>query len=602
MFAFTIIWTGQLVSLLGTAMTAFALIIWVWQITGEATALALMAFFQFAPLLLMIPIAGALVDRWNRKLTMMLSDLAAGLGTIAILLLFLTGVLEIWHLYAIGIFIGTFGAFQWPAYSAAVTMMVDKKHYARASGMMGMTHSISGIFGPPLAAVLLVFIGIAGILVIDIITFSFAVGVLLFAHIPQPPPADDLRKDVLGVLKDSLYGFRYILDRRPLLNLQLTFFTFNLVATFGMIVMNPMILARTGSNEIVLGSVQSAAGVGGAIGGILLAVWGGPKRKINGLLGGMVAAGIIFGIGLGIGRDMFVWMIAVFLAMITIPTLNGSSQSIWQSKVPANKQGRVFAARAVIAQMASVFAMLLVGPLADQVFEPAMMPSGALAEQFGWLVGTGPGSGMALMMLISGLFCSIVALIAFGIPSIRDVEKLIPDHDMCTASENEEISVVQGGAVKIRKKVDGDFNSMFEIAKNLPEWFDEGGLKTMQTELKTHGGFAAFFEGALVGFVTFDTVTKEIAKISWMGVRKELHRKGIGSKLLRSLEEYLIHLGYGILEVDTVAESVDYEPYEFTRNFYYKHEFKKHRVDKDFYGQPNNKHDRLVLRKHLKIN
>jgi ribosomal protein S18 acetylase RimI-like enzyme len=163
------------------------------------------------------------------------------------------------------------------------------------------------------------------------------------------------------------------------------------------------------------------------------------------------------------------------------------------------------------------------------------------------------------------------------------------------------IMVVVIEKVKIRKKVDEDFNSMFEIAKGLPEWFDEGGLKTMQTELKTHGGFAAFFEGALVGFVTFDIVTKEIAKISWMGVRKELHRKGTGSKLLQSLEEHLINLGYGILEVDTVAESVDYEPYEFTRNFYYKHEFKKHRVDRDFYGELNNKHDRLVLRKHLRI-
>lgn len=163
------------------------------------------------------------------------------------------------------------------------------------------------------------------------------------------------------------------------------------------------------------------------------------------------------------------------------------------------------------------------------------------------------------------------------------------------------IMVVVIEKVKIRKKVDEDFNSMFEIAKGLPEWFDEGGLKTMQTELKTHGGFAAYLEGTLVGFVTFNAAAEGIAKISWMGVRKELHRRGIGTRLLQSLDEYLIDLGFGILEVDTVAESVDYEPYEFTRNFYYKHKFKKHRVDKDFYGEPNNKHDRLVLRKHLRI-
>lgn len=155
--------------------------------------------------------------------------------------------------------------------------------------------------------------------------------------------------------------------------------------------------------------------------------------------------------------------------------------------------------------------------------------------------------------------------------------------------------------VKIRKKVDEDFNFMFEIAKNLPEWFDEGGLKTMQTELKTHLGFVAILDGVLVGFVTFDVVAERIAKISWIAVEKDLHRKGVGTKLLQSLEEYLINLGYGILEVDTVAESVDYKPYEFTRNFYYKNKFGTYRVDKDFYGSQSDKHDRLVLRKHLRV-
>lgn len=429
MVTFTAVWAGQLVSMLGSAMTQFGLIIWAWQMTGQATALALVAFFNFAPLMIMLPIAGALVDRWDRKKAMILSDLAAGIGTVVILLLFSSGLLEIWHLYIIGVFVGTFGAFQFPAYSAAVTTMVEKKHYARASGMLAMAGSVAAIFGPPLAAVCLVFIGLSGILTIDIITFVFAISVLLFVHIPRPKIAGDIGKGIRGIFKDAGYGFRYIYNRKPLFGLQMTFFMFNLVSTFGMVIFAPMVLARTGSDELVLGSVQSMMGIGGLVGGILLAVWGGPKRKINGLLGGMIFIGVFWGIGFGIGRTSIIWMVTAFLGMLIIPTLNGSSQAIWQSKIPPNKQGRVFAARGVIAQAASAFSMVLVGPLADLYFEPAMMPEGSLVDIFGSWVGTGPGAGMGLMVLISGIISTFVALIAYSFKNIRDVESIVPDAD-----------------------------------------------------------------------------------------------------------------------------------------------------------------------------
>jgi len=429
MATFSLIWVGQLVSVLGSAMTQFAPMIWVWEETGQATALALMGFFTFLPMMLMLPIAGSLVDRWNKKLAMMMGDLAAGLGTIAILLLYNSGSLEIWHLYVIGIFIGALGSFQWPAYSSAITLMVEKKDYARASGLVGLVGSISGIFGPPLAAVFLVMLGIDGILMIDIVTFSFAIGILLLVKIPQPPPADDLQKGIKGVFKDAGYGFKFIFKRKPLFGLQMTFFVFNLVSTFGMVVLNPMILATTGSDKIVLASVQSVLAVGAVAGGILLAIWGGPKKKINGLLGGMIIIALLFGIGFGIGRTPIIWMIFGFSAMMLLPTLNGSSQAIWQSKVPANKQGRVFAARGVIAQGAGAVAMIIVGPLADFYFEPAMAVRGCLAPTFGWLIGTGPGAGMSLMIFISSMISMFVAIIAFNIKTIRNVERLVPDAD-----------------------------------------------------------------------------------------------------------------------------------------------------------------------------
>jgi MFS family permease len=208
MTAFTLIWLGQVASLLGTRMTQFGLSIWAWQKTGQATSLALVAFFNLAPQVILSPVAGALVDRWNRKLVMMLSDLAAGLCTIAILILYLSGVLEIWHLYIAGAITGVFQSFQFPAYSAAVTLMLSKEDYARADGMLALAQSIPDIGAPILAGILLGVIGIGGIIAIDIATFVLALTILLFMTIPQPPLSESGREGAGSLLSESLYGFR----------------------------------------------------------------------------------------------------------------------------------------------------------------------------------------------------------------------------------------------------------------------------------------------------------------------------------------------------------------------------------------------------------
>lgn len=425
MSTFTVIWSGQVVSLLGTSMTGFALLFWVWIETHSATAAVLMGFFQFVPLLIMTPVAGALVDRWDRRKAMILSDLIAGLGSVAILLLYTAGVLEVWNLYVIGLFVGAFGAFQWPAFSAAITMLVDKKDYARADGMMGLAGSFSMILGPPLAAVLLVMIDISGILMVDIVTFSYAVGVLILIRIPQPPPTEE--KEVKSIWKDSVFGFRYILGRRPFFLLTLTFFMYNLLSTFGVMVFAPMVLARTNDSEIILGGVMSVLGIAGLIGGIVLAVWGGPKRRINGLLGGMMIS-VVGGIAV-LPLNPYMWALGAFAVMFLMPTVTGCSQAIWQSKVPPQLQGRVFGARRFIAQISSVFGFLLVGPLADHVFEPAMMPGGGLADVLGGVVPPGPGAGMALIIFISFTLCTVVSVVAYMSRNIRNIEDLIPDFE-----------------------------------------------------------------------------------------------------------------------------------------------------------------------------
>lgn len=428
MRAFVIIWLGQLVSMMGTGMTRFALTIWAWQITGSATALALVGVFSFAPIVLFSPIAGALVDRWPRKLVLMASDLAAGLSTIVVLILYSTGNLEIWHLYVAGAFAGIFESFQFPAYSAAVSTMLTKENYTRASGMIGMAEAASGIAAPALAGLLLVAIGISGVMIIDIVTFVFAIGVLFFVHIPEAKRSAAGEEGRGSLWTESLYGFRYIFRRPSLLGLQLVFFGVNLTSTIGMILAAPLILARTGDNSVILGTVQSAFGVGGLVGGILLSTWGGPKRRVHGVLLGMIGSGLLGVTGLGLARALPFWMAAAFAETFFVQFLNASNQAIWQAKVDPDVQGRVFAVRRLIAQIAAPLAMFLGGFLADRIFEPAMQPGGGWANAFGWLVGTGPGAGMGLLLVISGMLTALVALSGYLIPAIRNAETILPDH------------------------------------------------------------------------------------------------------------------------------------------------------------------------------
>ncbi len=442
MVGFTVVWLGQVISLMGSAMTQFALTIWIYQETGQATSLALMIFFGLGPTVLLGPVAGALVDRWNRKLVMMLSDLAAGLTTIAILILVSIDGLELWHLYLLNALAGAFQAFQFPAYSAAITMMVDKKHYARTSGMQMLARSASGVAAPILSAALLGFIGLEGIMLIDIVTFLAAIGALLVVPIPQPKASEAGAISQRSLLRDTLYGFRYIIERPSLLGLQMNFFFGNLMGAFSIPLVAPMILARTGSDQVALGTVQSAFAAGGVVGSLLISTWGGPKRKIHGVLISLVLASLLGRGVLGLGQGIAIWAIGAFCTMFFIPIMNGSSQAIWQSKVPPDVQGRVFAVRLLLAQFTFPVGAVIAAPIADHLFEPAMMSGGSLAPIFGGITGTGPGAGMSLIVLGTAVIGTFVALAGYAFPAVRNAESILPDHELVADREAGETELV----------------------------------------------------------------------------------------------------------------------------------------------------------------
>lgn len=434
MFAFTVVWLGQIISVLASSMSQFALTIFMYEKTQSATALGLMQVFFITPFLLISPIAGVMVDRYNRKLMMMVSDFAAGLATLSILAVLYFDVWQFWHMYAASIIFGLGMAFQWPAYSAAISTMVPKEQLGRANGMMSLIEAGPGVIAPILAGALLPIIKLTGILFFDVATFILAIGALLIVHVPQPVRTEEGAKASGGMLKEAAYGFKYIFARPSLLGLQLIFFAGNLFAGIGFTVLTPMILSRSGNNSLMFGSVQTAGAIAGVVGGVVMSVWGGFKRRVHGVLFGHIIGGIGMAI-IGFAGGLPIWITGMAITSVVVALVNGSNQAIWQSKVAPDVQGRVFASRRLIAWITNPISPIIGGTLADFVLEPAARAGTGLPAAFAWLVGTGPGSGMGLLIVFCGMISMLVGLSGYFVPAIYNAETLLPDHDALTKAE-----------------------------------------------------------------------------------------------------------------------------------------------------------------------
>ncbi len=419
MRTFTIIWFGQLVSTIGSYMTEFALILWAWHLTGSATPLALVGFFSQLPRIPITFIAGIIVDRFNRKFLMILGDTIAALATGAIGLLFLTDHLQLWHLYVTSAVTGSFSQIQQLAYSTSIALIVPEQHYTRANSMGSMVHYGSAIVAPALAGVLYPKIGLLGLLLIDGITFVVAIATLLSIQIPRIHNNDDLQPSD-SIWKQLGFGFHFIWSNPGLRALLITTALFWFAHDLGGAVYDPMILARTEGNATILGSTASAAGIGGVTGALMISVWGGPKRRIDGMLFGFMGAGISKTV-FGLGRSPLVWLPAQFCSSLNFPLLGSSETAIWMMKVSPALQGRVFAANSLVIQAVSAIALLIAGPLADQVFEPALEKGGSLTPLFSSTIGTGTGTGTALLYIMTSISLILIGLGGFLLPTLRRI-------------------------------------------------------------------------------------------------------------------------------------------------------------------------------------
>jgi MFS transporter, DHA3 family, macrolide efflux protein len=415
---FLIVWMGQIVSTVGSSLTGFVLGVWVYQQTGSATQFALIALCATLPAIVLGPIAGALVDRHDRRTVMILADLGAALSTVALALLYSADALQVWHIWAATGFTAICGAFQGPAYGASLSMLVPPEHRARANGLM-QTGQALAIIAPVVAAGLVASIGVGGVIVIDLATFAFAVTTLLVVRIPRPEVSAAGRAAKGTLRREATYGWEYLRARPGLFWLTVLFAFFNFVISISAVLVQPLILSF--SSVVSLGWLMMAGGSGMLAGSLVMGAWGGPKRRINGVLGFVILGGVaMFMHGLAPSP----WLIAVGAPafLFTIPFVGGSFMAILQGRVPPDVQGRVFAMVRMLGSFATPLAYVLAGPLADRVFEPAMAPGGALSGVLGPFIGVGDGRGIAVMFMLSGLVLAASAGAAWGNRAIRSVE------------------------------------------------------------------------------------------------------------------------------------------------------------------------------------
>jgi len=417
---FGVVWIGQLVSTVGSGLTSFALGLWVLGQTGSVTSYALIGLCAIAPRVVMSPFAGVLVDRWDRRRVMLLADLGS-LATIAALLaLVAADRLEVWEVYLAAALGGVLASFQWPAWAAATTLLVPARWLGRAAGLGMVAQAASSVFAPLLAGALAVSVGILPILALDVTSFVVAITALAIVRFPRTvaAPGSAVRSPI-AQLGD---GWRHMRARPELLALLAFLAMVDVVAGFVDALIAPLVLGFASAQG--LGLVLSAAGVGMLSGAFVMASWGGPSRRVLGVVVGELASGIAF-VAMGLRPELLLVAAGAFAAHFAAPFVFGSNQAIWQLRVPPELQGRVFATRQMVEQAMTPLAFIIAGPLVEQVFQPLVGSGGWLGDSLRGVVGAGDARGIGLLFVLLGLAQVALAVGALGFARLRAVD--LPD-------------------------------------------------------------------------------------------------------------------------------------------------------------------------------
>ncbi|MDD3244420.1 MAG: MFS transporter [Eubacteriales bacterium] len=410
---FLLLWLGQSVSQLGSNMKAYALIVWVYRQQNAVMSVALLAVCGYVPYVAVAGFAGALVDRLPKKPVMLAADLGAGLCSAAVLIMAQTGMLRVSYLYAINAFLGLMNAFQSPASSVAVSLLVPREHYMRASGLQSFSNSLQGILAPVIATAILAFGGLAAVVATDLATFAAAFVTLgLLIRIPEEGKKES-RKDE-SFWRQCGEGLRYVRAHKGILHLLLYLVLINLLeGTAYYSVLSPMVLARTGGNMTALGLVNACIGAGTMLGAALVTLRPVSKDRVNAMCLAYALSFLLCDTTVALGRIWPVWCIAALVGNLPVPWGDAALTSLLRESVPTRVQGRVFSLRNAWVNCAITAGYLLGAVLADHLLEPLMAGGTPLAAALGRLVGDQqPGAGMALIFLMTGLagFCGSLVL------------------------------------------------------------------------------------------------------------------------------------------------------------------------------------------------
>ncbi|MDE7361740.1 MAG: MFS transporter [Oscillospiraceae bacterium] len=402
---YILLWSTQSLSALGSGLTGYALVLWLYTQSGSALKTALLSVCSYAPYVLMSIFAGALSDRWNKKATMLLCDLAAALSTVAVLVLIKTGSLEVWHLYLINALNGLMNTVQQPAAEVAATMLIPEDQYQRTSGLRSFSQSLNSILTPVIATALFTLAGIDTVIAVDLTTFAVAFFALLFLiRIPEPERSESENEPLL---KAAGKGLKWLKQNPLILNLILFLACINLIASIYDAALPAMVISKSG--ETALGVVNTCVGIATLIGSAIVTLLPAPKNRVRAICAALLLSMSTENFFLAFGSNTLLWSAGAVLGWLSIPYMNANMDVIFRKTIPGEMQGRVYSCRNALQFFTIPVGFFAGGVLVDEVFEPLMAnvsADGLLTTLFG----TGKGSGAAFLFFCIGVIGAAVCV------------------------------------------------------------------------------------------------------------------------------------------------------------------------------------------------
>ena len=404
---YLLLWSTQSLSALGSGMTSYALVLWLYQRTGSAIQTAMLSFCSYAPYVLMSIFAGALSDKWNKKRTMLVCDFAAALSTAAVFFLIKADVLSAWHLYVLNAFNGLMNTVQQPASEVAATLLIPKEYYQKTSGLRSFSQALNTILTPVFATALFAGAGMGEVIAFDLSSFAVASLTLLCLRIPEEDTAVQAAE---STLRSARKGLSWLRKKPLILQLMLFLAAINFVASIYNAALPAMILSRSNGGETVLGVVNACVGIATLAGSVLVTLLPAPKNRVR-----MICIALFLSMSsenflLAFGRTPLIWCMGAVLGWLSIPYMNAILDVIFRNTIPLEMQGRVYACRNTLQFFTIPLGFLLGGVLVDKVFEP-LMAAQPVSSPLIYLFGKSKGAGAAMLFFFLGIAGVLVCVI-----------------------------------------------------------------------------------------------------------------------------------------------------------------------------------------------